>query len=196
MLLPKVPNYSKTEFFALKNKKVRQLSVLRIRIRDPVTFWPLDRGSERGKKIKIRIRDEHPWSYLRAQKHLVKILNSFLWIRIRDPGVFGHGIRDGKNSDSGSGINIPDPHHCNYLRYIGTVLSKTFPKVSWLNCTFYATQFDSGGCSDEVFSDPAVLSLPVRVAHVGVAPCPGVHPSIIHASPPVCLSVCLAFFGR
>jgi hypothetical protein len=24
----------------------------------------------------------------------------------------GSGIRDGKNSDSGSGINIPDPQHC------------------------------------------------------------------------------------
>jgi hypothetical protein len=25
---------------------------------------------------------------------------------------FGSGIRDGKNSDSGSGIKIPDPQHC------------------------------------------------------------------------------------
>jgi hypothetical protein len=34
-------------------------------------------------------------------------------MRIRDPGrrQFGSGIRDGKKSDPGSGINIPDPHH-------------------------------------------------------------------------------------
>jgi hypothetical protein len=25
--------------------------------------------------------------------------------------VFGFGIRDGKNQDPGSGINIPDPQH-------------------------------------------------------------------------------------
>jgi hypothetical protein len=33
---------------------------------------------------------------------------------IRDPGwrQFGSGIRDGKKSDPGSGINIPDPQHC------------------------------------------------------------------------------------
>jgi hypothetical protein len=35
-------------------------------------------------------------------------------MRIRDPGwkKFGSGIRDGKKSDPGSGINIPDPQHC------------------------------------------------------------------------------------
>jgi hypothetical protein len=33
--------------------------------------------------------------------------------RIRDPGwrQFGSGIRDGKKSDPGSAINIPDPQH-------------------------------------------------------------------------------------
>jgi hypothetical protein len=32
---------------------------------------------------------------------------------IRDPGwrQFGSGIRDGKKSDPGSGIKIPDPQH-------------------------------------------------------------------------------------
>jgi hypothetical protein len=31
-----------------------------------------------------------------------------------DPGwkKFGYGIRAGKHSDPGSGINIPDPQHC------------------------------------------------------------------------------------
>ena len=35
-------------------------------------------------------------------------------MRNRDPGwrQFGSGIRDGKKSDTGSGINIPDPQHC------------------------------------------------------------------------------------
>ncbi len=34
-------------------------------------------------------------------------------MRIRDPGwkKFGAGIRDGKNSDPGPGINIQDPQH-------------------------------------------------------------------------------------
>jgi hypothetical protein len=42
---------------------------------------------------------------------VIKILNSLM--RIRDPEwkKFGCGIRDGKNSDPGSGINIPDPQH-------------------------------------------------------------------------------------
>jgi hypothetical protein len=41
----------------------------------------------------------------------LKYLNSLM--RIRDPGwrQFGSGIRDGKKSDPGSGINIPDPQH-------------------------------------------------------------------------------------
>ncbi len=35
-------------------------------------------------------------------------------MRIQDPGwkIFGSGIRDGKNTDPGFGINIPDPQHC------------------------------------------------------------------------------------
>ncbi len=38
--------------------------VLRIRIRDPVPFWPLDPGSGMGKKIKIRIREPDPgWTF-------------------------------------------------------------------------------------------------------------------------------------
>jgi hypothetical protein len=41
----------------------------------------------------------------------LKYSNSLM--RIRDPGwrQFGSGIRDGKKSDPGSGINIPDPQH-------------------------------------------------------------------------------------
>jgi hypothetical protein len=38
-------------------------------------------------------------------------------IRIRDLGwkKFGSGIRDGKNSDPGSGINISDPQHWSHI---------------------------------------------------------------------------------
>jgi hypothetical protein len=72
-----------------------------LRIRDPVTFCPLDRGSGMNNQIIFPI----------AQKPFigVKILNSL--VRIRDPGWKKSGILDGKNSDPGSGINIPDPQH-------------------------------------------------------------------------------------
>jgi hypothetical protein len=41
----------------------------------------------------------------------LKYLYFLMWIP--DPGwrQFGSGIRDGKKSDPGSGINIPDPQH-------------------------------------------------------------------------------------
>jgi hypothetical protein len=63
------------------------------------------------------IRDEQPGSYfLELRNHFfgflgLKYLNSLM--RIRDPGWrhFGSGIRYGKKSDPGSGINIPDPQH-------------------------------------------------------------------------------------
>jgi hypothetical protein len=63
------------------------------------------------------IRDEQSGSYfLELRNHFLlfwglKHLNSLM--RIRDPGrrQFGSGIRDGKKSDPGSGINIPDPQH-------------------------------------------------------------------------------------
>ncbi len=38
-------------------------------IRDPVLFWPLDPRSGMGKKIKIRIRYEHPGSYFRELRN-------------------------------------------------------------------------------------------------------------------------------
>ncbi len=94
--------------------------------------WIGDPGSGMGKKSGsgFRIRDpdlkKQPGSYLRElRNHFLelKYLNSLM--RIRDPGwkKFGSEIRDGKNSDpgsgmekirirdSGSGINIPDPQH-------------------------------------------------------------------------------------
>jgi hypothetical protein len=66
--------------------------VLRIRIRDP--GW---------EKVSIRIRDEKPGSYfLELRNHFF----AFLGVKILK---FFDGIRDGKKSDPGSGINIPDP---------------------------------------------------------------------------------------
>jgi hypothetical protein len=57
----------------------------------------------------IQVRDEHPISYFRElRNHFfgLKYLNSLM--RIQDPES---GIRDGKNSYPGFGINIPDPQH-------------------------------------------------------------------------------------
>jgi hypothetical protein len=90
-------------------------------IRDWVLFdpWIRDPGSGMGES-------QHPdpgsgmnnpdHIFLELRNHFfaffgVKILNSLM--RIRDPGwrQFGSGIRDGKKSDPGSGINIPDPQH-------------------------------------------------------------------------------------
>ncbi len=89
---------------------------------------PLVRGDPGWEKVSIRIRDgrksasgsgisdEQPGSYfLEFRNHFfcfflgLEYLKSLM--RIRDPGwrQFGSGIRDGKKSDLGSGINIPDP---------------------------------------------------------------------------------------
>jgi hypothetical protein len=60
------------------------------------------------------IRDEQPGSYfLELRNHFLGLKYINVLMRIRDPGwrQFGSGIRDGKKSDPGSGINIPDPQH-------------------------------------------------------------------------------------
>ncbi len=113
-------------------------SVLRIRIRDPVPFWPLEPGSGMGKKLGSGsgIRDLG-WTtriiFPRAYK-------PFLWVKIleffdADPGS-GMGtirIRDGKKSDPGSGINIPDPQHFFFSNYLCCGVRWTTP--SWKSCT-------------------------------------------------------------
>jgi hypothetical protein len=72
------------------------------------------------------IRDEQPGSYFpEPRNHFfgVKIyLNSLM--PIRDPGwrQFGSRIQDGKKSDPGSGINIPDPQHCIGIKVFLTIL--------------------------------------------------------------------------
>jgi hypothetical protein len=76
--------------------------VLRIRIRCLFDPWIRD-------VYKIRIRDEQPGSYFR------ELRNHFLGLKYSNSLI---RIRDGKNSDTGSGgkkfgsgINIPDPQH-------------------------------------------------------------------------------------
>jgi hypothetical protein len=79
------------------------------------------------------IRDEQPGSYfLELRNHFLpflglKYLNSLM--RIRDPEwrQFGSGIRDGKKSDPGSGINIPDPQH--WLKYFKIPAAVTLHKL-------------------------------------------------------------------
>ncbi len=68
-------------------------TVFRIRIRDPVPFWPLDPGSGMGKKSRsrsgIRIQDEHPVSYFRVLRE--KLLGVDVDLDFFD---LGSGIRD------------------------------------------------------------------------------------------------------
>jgi hypothetical protein len=58
-------------------------------------------------------------------------LITIFWVKIlkffdADPGwkKFESGIRDGKNSDPGSGINIPDSQYC-FLFYLCNLLLRT-----------------------------------------------------------------------
>ncbi len=80
------------------------ISSVRIRIRDPVPFWPLDPGSGMSRKSASGsgIQDEQPGSYfLELRNHFLglKYLNSLMRIRdgdSSDPGwkKVGSGIRD------------------------------------------------------------------------------------------------------
>jgi hypothetical protein len=62
--------------YLFNSDKAFTFLVLRIRIRDPLLFCPLDLGSGSGTRIRdlgwekiwIRIRDEHPESYFRELK--------------------------------------------------------------------------------------------------------------------------------
>ncbi len=91
-----------TKSFLTKNGHF--LAVLRILIRDLVSFCSLNprSGTQNVQKIRIRIRDDQPRSYFRELRNNfgLKYLNSLM------------RIRDGKNSDPGwkkfgSGINNP-----------------------------------------------------------------------------------------
>ncbi len=99
--------------------------MFRIRCQDPGSDAFLTPGSgiskKSGSRSGIRIRDEqHGWYFLELKNHFfaLKFLNSLM--QIRDPGwkKFGLGIRDGKKSDPGSGINIPDPQYWSSLTFL------------------------------------------------------------------------------
>jgi hypothetical protein len=83
-------------------------------------------GKKSGSRSGIRIRDED-------LDHISESLETIFWVKIlkfkffdADPGsgfkkiqiwdprqkTFGSWIREGKNSDPGSGINISDCQHC------------------------------------------------------------------------------------
>ncbi len=91
--------------------------MLRIRIRDPVAFEPLDPGW-----VKNQDPGSGSGSGTNIPDHISENSEIIFWVKILtflyadvdpDPGIFfDAGIRDGKNSDSGSGENIPDPQHC------------------------------------------------------------------------------------
>ncbi len=92
-------------------------TVLRIRIRDQVPFWPPEPGSVMGRKSASwsGIRDEQPGSYfLELRNHFwgLKYLNSLMRIRDQGSGMETVRIRDSGLKKGGSGINIPDPQHC------------------------------------------------------------------------------------
>jgi hypothetical protein len=93
-------NWNKSEFKINVNETSLNTSgsyeklfyvVLRIQIRDPVPFWPLELGYGMGK-------------YQNPDQ------DTGLTTRIIFPRAAG--IRDGKTSDPVSGINIPDTQHC------------------------------------------------------------------------------------
>jgi hypothetical protein len=60
-----------------------------------------------SKKVKIRIRDEHPGSYIRALRN--NFLGGLKYFDA-DPGIFL--VLDPGRKKYESGINIPDPQHC------------------------------------------------------------------------------------
>jgi hypothetical protein len=74
-------------------------------------------GKKSGFESSIRIRDEQPGSHFRELiSHFwrLKYLSSLMGIRDgknSDPGSGKIRIRDREKSDQGSGINIPDPQH-------------------------------------------------------------------------------------
>ncbi len=88
--------------------------------------------------IRIRIRDEQPGSYFRELKNKffgLKYLNSLM--RIRDGKKFGSGIRDGKNSDPGSRINLPEPQHwLPQIIFIVTVTKATRESLTFRRFSF------------------------------------------------------------
>ncbi len=135
--------------------------MLRIRIWDPVPFWPLDPGSHipnpyfwelsdnfLGKKfynaLKIgpnfflwHFKTKNYFQFCEICGYINKVWQEIffhpsLLLLFLDPGS---GM--GKNQDPGSGINIPDPQHCENPRYFGSIISekgwiRSRIRTSWL----------------------------------------------------------------
>jgi hypothetical protein len=64
-------------------------------------------------------KNQDPGSEWNIPDHFSESLETVFWVkysnslkRNRDPGYFRPWIRDGKKSNSVSGINILDPQHC------------------------------------------------------------------------------------
>ncbi len=82
--------------------------------------WIWDPGWEKN-------QDPDLWSGMNNRGHIsesletifrVKILTINSLMLIRNPRIFLNWIRDGKISDPGTEINIPDPQHCWYYLLI------------------------------------------------------------------------------
>jgi hypothetical protein len=83
-------------------------------------------GSGMGKKLGSRFG-------MNNQDHIFESLETYFWVKIFDAdpgsGMEKIRIRDGKNSDPASGINIPDPQHCICCRQVAASC------LAWWACT-------------------------------------------------------------
>ncbi len=77
-------------------------TVWRIRIRDPLPFWPRDPGW---------VKKSGSGSGMNNPDH-TESLETVFWVKILKILYCGSGIRDGKNSDLGWKNGIQDPQHC------------------------------------------------------------------------------------
>jgi hypothetical protein len=122
--------YLRRSLFELHAQSIRSqwehasLPVLRIRIRDPVPFWPLNPGPGMGKN-----QDLYPGSAsgMSNPDHFSESAETIFWVKIRVNSLMR--IRDlrWKNSDPGwnkfgSGINIADPQYCSPISVFLTLI--------------------------------------------------------------------------
>jgi hypothetical protein len=83
-----------------------------VSVADPGSDAFLTPGSGMGKKSGSGSGMNNP-DHISESLETIFGLKYLNFMRIRDPGwkTLGSGIRDRKNLDPGSGINIPDPQH-------------------------------------------------------------------------------------
>jgi hypothetical protein len=125
--------------------------VLRIRIRDPVLFWPLYSGSGAflipgsGIRDGKKSRSYHPGSYHFPELRnpfVLKYFNALMRIRIRDPGIF-------LTLDPGSGmgkIRIRDKHPGSATLLVWFCKTYRWPKMIKQNYTIKLTMINISGC--------------------------------------------------